>query len=183
MDGISKTRLYTIFSGMKQRCYNQNCDAYRFYGAKGIVICDEWMGEHGLSLFMEWALSNGYEENLTIDRINARGPYSPDNCRWITQSENSSRVEHPLKYTPPTHSPGNCIRMDRKVKSLMDSKGLKKWDLRQKGINGTVLDKVLSGPLTKSKRVDTETINKLCNILECQPGDIMEHTPDSEVNC
>ena len=65
-----------------------------------------------------------------------------------------------------------------KVKTLMESKGLKKWDLRQKGINGTVLDKVLSGPLTKSKRVDTETINKLCNILECQPGDIMEHFPD-----
>lgn len=62
-----------------------------------------------------------------------------------------------------------------KVKAIMDEKGLKKWDLRQKGINGTVLDKVLSGPLTKSKRVDTETINKLCNILECQPGDIMEY--------
>ena len=47
-----------------------------------------------------------------------------------------------------------------KVKALMDEKGLKKWDLRQQGINGTVLDKVLSGPLSKSKRVDTETINK-----------------------
>lgn len=67
-----------------------------------------------------------------------------------------------------------------KVKALMDEKGLKKWDLRQQGINGTVLDKVLSGPLSKSKRVDTETINKLCNILSCQPGDIMEHFPDCE---
>lgn len=66
-----------------------------------------------------------------------------------------------------------------KVKLLMDSKGLKKWDLRQMGVNATVLDKVLSGPLSKSKRVDTETINRLCNILECQPGDIMEHTPDN----
>lgn len=65
-----------------------------------------------------------------------------------------------------------------KVKALMDQMGLKKWDLRQKGINGTVLDKVLSGPLTKNKRVDTETINKLCTILECQPGDIMEYLPD-----
>lgn len=67
-----------------------------------------------------------------------------------------------------------------KVKALMDSKCLKKWDLRQRGINGTVLDKVLSGPLTKSKRVDTETINKLCNILDCQPGDIMEYEPDEK---
>lgn len=62
----------------------------------------------------------------------------------------------------------------------MDGKGLKKWDLRQKGVNGTVLDKVLSGPLTKTKRVDTETINKLCHILECQPGDIMEYTEGGE---
>jgi len=67
-----------------------------------------------------------------------------------------------------------------KVRSIMEEKGLKKWDLRQKGINGTVLDKVLSGPLTKSKRVDTETINKLCIILECQPGEIMEFIPESE---
>lgn len=62
-----------------------------------------------------------------------------------------------------------------KVKSIMEQRGLKKWDLRQQGINGTVLDKVLSGPLTKTKRVDTETINKLCAILDCQPGDIMEY--------
>ena len=67
-----------------------------------------------------------------------------------------------------------------KVRSIMEEKGLKKWDLRQKGINGTVLDKVLSGPLTKSKRVDTETINKLCIILECQPGEIMEFIPENE---
>lgn len=64
-----------------------------------------------------------------------------------------------------------------KVKSIMEQRGLKKWDLRQRGINGTVLDKVLSGPLTKTKRVDTETINKLCAILDCQPGDIMEYIP------
>ena len=72
-----------------------------------------------------------------------------------------------------------AISMD-KVRSIMEEKGLKKWDLRQKGINGTVLDKVLSGPLTQSKRVDTETINKLCIILECQPGEIMEFIPESE---
>lgn len=67
-----------------------------------------------------------------------------------------------------------------KVKALMENKGMKKWDLRQRGINGTVLDKVLSGPLNKSKRIDTETINKLCHILECQPGDIMEYVEDGD---
>ena len=93
MDGISKTRLYTIFSGMKQRCYNPNSSSFPFYGAKGITICSEWLGEDGLSRFIEWALNNGYEEHLTIDRINSHGPYSPENCQWVTKSENSQRVE------------------------------------------------------------------------------------------
>ena len=68
----------------------------------------------------------------------------------------------------------------QKVKVLMDAKNIKKWDLRKKGINGNVLDKVLSGPLSKNKRVDTETINKLCELLSCQPGDIMEYIPEQE---
>lgn len=66
-----------------------------------------------------------------------------------------------------------------KVKNLMDAKGLKKIDLRKMGFSPNVVDKVLSGPLNKSKRVDTETINRLCEILECQPGDIMEYIPDN----
>lgn len=65
-----------------------------------------------------------------------------------------------------------------KVQEIMRKKGLKKFDLRKMGFNPNVLDKVLSGPLNKSKRVDTETINRLCSILDCQPGDIMEYIPD-----
>lgn len=67
-----------------------------------------------------------------------------------------------------------------KVKLLMDKRGLKKFDLRKIGFNPNVLDKVLSGNLNKSKRVDTETINRLCEVLDCQPGDIMEYIPDEE---
>lgn len=67
-----------------------------------------------------------------------------------------------------------------KVRLLMDERGLKKIDLRKMGFSPNVVDKVLSGPLTKSKRVDTETINRLCEVLECQPGDIMEYTPDEK---
>lgn len=65
-----------------------------------------------------------------------------------------------------------------KVKALMDIKGLKKYDLRKMGFNPNVIDKVLSGRLDKNKRVDTETINRLCQVLDCQPGDIMEYVPD-----
>ncbi len=67
-----------------------------------------------------------------------------------------------------------------KVKNLMDIQGLKKIDLRKMGFNPNVLDKVLSGKLNKNKRVDTETINRLCEALNCQPGDIMEYIPDED---
>lgn len=67
-----------------------------------------------------------------------------------------------------------------KVKGLMDAQGLKKVDLRKMGFSPNVVDKVLSGPLSRSRRVDTETISRLCEVLNCQPGDIMEYTEGGE---
>jgi DNA-binding Xre family transcriptional regulator len=64
-----------------------------------------------------------------------------------------------------------------KVQRLMNAQGIKKFDLRKMGFNPNIIDKVLSGSLNKSKRVDTETINRLCEVLHCQPGDIMEYIP------
>ena len=69
---LSKTRLYSIYSGMKQRCYNPNNQHYSIYGGKGIKICDEWLNKNGLQNFIEWSLNNGYEDHLTIDRINEK---------------------------------------------------------------------------------------------------------------
>ena len=68
-----------------------------------------------------------------------------------------------------------------KLQDIMDEKGLKKYDLRKAGFNPNIIDKVLSGTLNKSKRVDTETINRLCKFLNCQPADIMEYVEDNEV--
>ena len=87
---LYKTRLYRIFRGMKQRCYNEKNPAYYLYGGKGITICDEWL--HNFVAFYQWALNNGYADALTIDRINSNGDYCPENCRWITPSENSRHV-------------------------------------------------------------------------------------------
>lgn len=172
MDGISKTRLYTIFSNMKQRCYNPNCNTYRFYGAKGITICDEWMSEHGLLSFTEWALNNGYEEHLTIDRIDPKGSYSPENCQWITRSENSKRVERELSYKL---IPGPGIKY-YKLFVLMNEKGLTTYRIRkEKIISEGTLQKLREG-----KAVSTDSIASLCAALGCQPGDIMEYVDETE---
>jgi len=80
-------RIRSIFSDMKQRCYNKNNKTYRWYGEKGIKICNEWLDNP--LLFEEWSLQNGYEDNLTIDRIDEDKDYSPDNCRWIENVENA----------------------------------------------------------------------------------------------
>lgn len=85
----NRTRLYTIWCGMRQRCNNPNREAYPLYGGKGVKLCKEW---EDYQAFKEWAMSNGYGDNLCIDRIDASKGYCPENCRWITASENTARA-------------------------------------------------------------------------------------------
>ena len=93
----TKTRLFKIWSGMKERCYRTNHKHYKNYGGRGIEICTEWKDDY--LTFKQWALCNGYKEKLTLDRINVNGNYEPQNCRWITVKEqmNNKRNNHIIK--------------------------------------------------------------------------------------
>lgn len=94
--GASSTRLYRIWDSMRRRCENPNHAAYYLYGARGIRICEPW---RTFEPFREWALAHGYKSGLSIDRIRSNGDYEPDNCQWITRSENTTRmhIDHGIR--------------------------------------------------------------------------------------
>lgn len=83
--GLRHTRLYNIWVNMRQRCGNPNHPAYGDYGGRGIAVCAAWADD--FSAFAKWALTKGYKDTLSIDRIDNDSGYSPDNCRWATPAE------------------------------------------------------------------------------------------------
>lgn len=83
----SKSKLYRVWNSMKNRCENPNTISYKNYGARGIKVCEEW---HDPKAFIEWAMKNGYEDGLEIDRINVNGDYAPLNCRWVSRLQNAN---------------------------------------------------------------------------------------------
>ena len=92
--GEHGTRLYGIWKGIRERCNTPSSTSFKKYGARGIKVCEEW---NQYENFKEWALSNGYNDALTIDRIDYNGNYEPSNCRWATykqQANNTRKTRH-----------------------------------------------------------------------------------------
>lgn len=101
--GMTNSSLYNRWCKMRDRCNNPNIKEYENYGARGIFVCDEW---NSFENFRDWALDNGYEDSLTIDRINNDDGYYPENCRWadkITQC-NNRRSNHNITWGGETHT-------------------------------------------------------------------------------
>lgn len=140
--GMSKTRLYSVWRGMKVRCYNENSEEFHRYGGRGITVCDEWLGKYGFKNFAEWAYKSGYDENAergqcTIDRIDNDKGYSSDNCRWITiKEQQTNKMEHKWEINGESHTLDEWEKIS----------GLTKETIRQRIRNGWSEDDVLIVP-------------------------------------
>ncbi len=109
--GESNTRLYYIWENMRKRCYNKRSTKYKDYGARGIIVCDEWKDDY--QAFSIWAKENGYKDSLTIDRIDVNGNYEPSNCRWATpeQQADNKRNNHKIEINGEIFTPKQLSEM------------------------------------------------------------------------
>lgn len=117
---MKSERLQNIYVNLKQRCYNPKSTFYKNYGGRGITVCDEWLNSEmydgrstkGWIAFKNWALSNGYADDLTIDRIDNSKGYCPENCHWVTMrtQQNNRRSNRLVTYKGKTQSLVNWCR-------------------------------------------------------------------------
>lgn len=117
--GESHTKLYKTWISLKRRCNNPKDTAYDKYGGRGIKVCDEWL--HSFITFKEWAMSNGYNSCLSIDRIDVNGDYSPSNCRWtndIIQARNRRNTVYVTYHGETASLEEMCQKLDVNVNTI-----------------------------------------------------------------
>lgn len=109
--GQCNTRLYKIWQGMKRRCYNPHEIRYNRYGGKNVSLCEEWASD--FAAFADWAMNNGYNDSLSIDRLDPHGNYSPSNCRWVTVIEQANNKTNNLciEYNGEVHTLGEWAKI------------------------------------------------------------------------
>ena len=120
-------RLYNIYRRMRQRCEDEGCTDYAAYGGRGIAVCEDWKE---FAPFLDWANSNGYGPTLMIDRIENDGPYSADNCRWVTpvESARNKRNNHRIEFRGETKTLAEWSELLKMESSLLRYR-LKNWTL------------------------------------------------------
>ena len=129
--GQSGTRLYNIWHDMIYRCYNSNHRSYKDYGGKGIIVCNEWKDD--FEVFRNWAIENGYKENLSIDRIDSDKNYCPENCRWATDIQQANNTSRNLIFTVDgcTDTLANLCRKYNIPYTLAHSRIYRNWDIKK----------------------------------------------------
>lgn len=95
--GLSRTKIYHMYYGMLDRCYNTSSKAYKYYGARDIKVCESWKND--FKTFYDWGQNNGYEEGLTLERKDVNGNYEPSNCTWIPASEQPNNTRRNIFLT------------------------------------------------------------------------------------
>jgi hypothetical protein len=149
-------RIYRIWAGMKDRCYNKNRSKYKRYGARGIVVCEEW--KNNFMNFYNWAISNGYQDNLSIDRKDNDGNYEPDNCRWITNKEqcNNTSINRFITINNKTQTLSQWAReVNIRIETIEArlKKGLEGEDLIKKPIKNLIAINGESKTITEWSRI------------------------------
>lgn len=144
--GMYGTRLYHIWSGFKGRCLNEKSRDYSDYGGRGITICEEW---HNPNNFFKWALSNGYDDDLTIDRIDNSKGYSPDNCRWITNAkqQRNKRSNVVIEYCGEKHCVAEWAEIINVKQKTIYERVKRGWSAKE----------IITTPTLKNERLKHET--------------------------
>ena len=137
----SGSRLYSIWKNMRRRCSNPHCAYYHSYGGRGISVCAEW---HKYENFRDWALTHGYKDGLTIDRIDNDRNYAPDNCRWATmkQQSNNTRTNRVIAHNGESHT----------LTEWSDIVGIRFATLWDRLDNGWSIERALTEPVHNNGR-------------------------------
>jgi len=134
--GETGVRLYRIWQNIKNRCFYISNTNYQYYGGRGITICPEWINDY--IKFRDWSLNNGYKDSLEIDRINTNGNYEPNNCQWITQTENKQK----LRTTKLSLKKANEIRELHKTGNYIQKELAEKYNVSTMTIFNIIKNKI-----------------------------------------
>ena len=130
-------RIYKLWSHIKDRCYCKTNKDYKNYGARGIIVCDEW--KNNFVEFFKWAIANNYDDTLTIDRIDFNGNYEPSNCRWVTPKEQARnrRNNKLITYNNETHCISEWAEITGIPRKCLEYR-IRKWESLERVFNRQV---------------------------------------------